>query len=150
MNLYFRALSYVKPYIFRAILAMLCAGIAAGGTAYLPWIIKDMVDSVLSHKDTAMLNYIVISIIVVFAIRGIAAFLQYYLMHYVGQRVIIDIRSEVFAKIQRLSMSFFDKKKSRRMKPPADIHNCKSDACTGRNSIRGVRSGRLLLNAKLL
>ena len=78
MNLYFRALSYVKPYIFRAILAMLCAGIAAGGTAYLPWIIKDMVDSVLSHKDTAMLNYIVISIIVVFAIRGIAAFLQYY------------------------------------------------------------------------
>lgn len=112
MNLYLRALSYVKPYIGRAMLAMLCAAIAAGGTAYLPWIIKDMVDKVLNNKDTAMLNYIVISIVVVFAIRGIAAFLQFYLMHYVGQRVIIDIRSEVFAKIQRLSMSFFDKKKT--------------------------------------
>ncbi|MDO4177665.1 MAG: lipid A export permease/ATP-binding protein MsbA [Phascolarctobacterium sp.] len=112
MKLYLRALTYVKPYIARALLAMLCAGIAAGGTAYLPWIIKDMVDQVLNNKDTSMLSYIVISIIVVFAIRGVAAFMQYYLMNYVGQRVIIDIRGEVFAKIQRLSMSFFDKNKT--------------------------------------
>ena len=106
MNLYLRALSYVRPYIGRAVLALTCAGIAAGGTAYLPWIIKDMVDQVLSAKDTSMLNYIVISIIVVFAIRGFAAFMQHYLMNYVGQRVIIDIRREIFAKLQRLPMSF--------------------------------------------
>lgn len=112
MNLYLRALSYVRPYIWRAFIALTCAGIAAGGTAYLPWIIKDMVDQVLSAKDTSKLNYIVISIIVVFAIRGLAAFMQHYLMNYVGQRVIIDIRRAIFAKLQRLPMSFFDKKRT--------------------------------------
>lgn len=112
MNLYLRALKYVKPYIKRGILAGICTVIAAGGTAYLPFVIKDMVDQVLSEKDTVMLNYIVISIIVVFVIRGVAYYGQSYLMNYVGQRVIIDIRRAVFEKLQRLSLSFYDKHKT--------------------------------------
>ena len=112
MNLYFRALKYVKPYILRGICAAICTAIAAGGTAYLPWIIKDMGDQVLKEKNTEMLNYIVISIIVVFIIRGIAFYGQSYLMNYVGQRVIIDIRKAVFEKLQRLSLDFYDKNKT--------------------------------------
>ncbi len=112
MNLYFRALKYVKPYLLRGLFAGICTVIAAGGTAYLPWIIKDMVDQVLKEKNTDMLNYIVVSIIVVFIIRGIAYYGQSYLMNYVGQRVIIDIRRAVFEKLQRLSLSFYDKNKT--------------------------------------
>ena len=112
MNLYFRALKYVKPYIFRGLCAAICTAIAAGGTAYLPWIIKDMVDRVLKERNTEMLNYIVISIIVVFIIRGMAFYGQSYLMNYVGQRVIIDIRKAVFEKLQRLSLDFYDKNKT--------------------------------------
>lgn len=112
MNLYFRALKYVKPYIFRGLCAAICTAIAAGGTAYLPWIIKDMVDQVLKERNTEMLNYIVISIIVVFIIRGMAFYGQSYLMNYVGQRVIIDIRKAVFEKLQRLSLDFYDKNKT--------------------------------------
>lgn len=112
MNLYLRALRYVKPYWLRGVCAFVCAAIAAGGTAYLPWIIKDMVDQVLSEKNTTMLNYIAISIIVVFIIRGIAYYGQSYLMNYVGQRVIIDVRRDVFEKLQRLSLTFYDKNKT--------------------------------------
>ena len=112
MNLYFRALKYVKAYWVRALAALVCTAIASGCTAYLPWVIKDMVDQVLRDKDTAMLNYIVISIVVVFIIRGISYYGQSYLMNYVGQRVIIDIRKAVFEKLQRLSMSFYDKHKT--------------------------------------
>ena len=112
MNLYLRALKYVKAYWVRALAALVCTAIASGCTAYLPWVIKDMVDQVLRDKDTAMLNYIVISIVVVFIIRGISYYGQSYLMNYVGQRVIIDIRKAVFEKLQRLSMSFYDKHKT--------------------------------------
>jgi subfamily B ATP-binding cassette protein MsbA len=105
-------LKYVKPYLLRGLFAGICTVIAAGGTAYLPWIIKDMVDQVLKEKNTDMLNYIVVSIIVVFIIRGIAYYGQSYLMNYVGQRVIIDIRRAVFEKLQRLSLSFYDKNKT--------------------------------------
>lgn len=112
MNLYFRALKYIKPYWKRGLAAGICTIIAAVGTAYLPFVIKDMVDQVLSEKNTTMLNWIVLSIIVVFVIRGIAYYGQSYLMNYVGQRVIIDIRKAVFEKLQRLSMSFYDKHKT--------------------------------------
>ena len=112
MNLYLRALRYVKPYIGRGVFAAICTAIAAGGTAYLPWIIKDMVDQVLKEKNTEMLNYIVASIIVVFIIRGIAFYGQSYLMNYVGQRVIIDIRLDVYKKLQRLGLNFYDKNKT--------------------------------------
>lgn len=112
MNLYLRALLYVKPYLFRAMCAGICTIIAAGGTAYLPWVIKDMVDQVLRDRNTEMLNYIALSIVVIFVIRGIAFYGQSYLMSYVGQRVIIDIRRAVFTKLQRLSMSFYDKNKT--------------------------------------
>ena len=112
MNLYLRSLKYVKAYWVRGLIALVCTCIASGCTAYLPWVIKDMVDQVLRDKDTAMLNYIVISIIVVFIIRGVSYYGQSYLMNYVGQRVIIDIRKDVFEKLQRLSMSFYDKHKT--------------------------------------
>lgn len=112
MNLYLRSIKYVKAYWQRALAALICTGIASGCTAYLPWVIKDMVDQVLRDKDTSMLNYIVISIIVVFIIRGVSYYGQSYLMNYVGQRVIIDIRREVFEKLQRLSLAFYDKNKT--------------------------------------
>ena len=112
MNLYKRILSYIKPYLHVLAAALLCTVLAAGGNLYLPWIIKDMVDKVLSEKDAFMLNVIAASIIVIFIFRGIFYYGQNYLMNWVGQRVVIDIRGEVFRKLQRLSMSFYDKNKT--------------------------------------
>lgn len=112
MNLYFRTIRYIKPYLPRLLGAGICTIGATGGTVYLPWIIKDIVDDVLSKKDLAMLNYIALSIIVVFIIRGVFYYGQSYLMNYVGQHVVIDIRKEVFEKLQRLSMSFYDHNKT--------------------------------------
>ena len=86
--------------------------LAAGGNLYLPWIFRDMIDKVLNAKDYYMLNMISASIVVIFFLRGIFLYGQNYLMSFVGQHVIIDIRSEVFRKLQRLSMSFYDKNKT--------------------------------------
>ena len=112
MNLYKRILSYIKPYLHILLLALLCTMLAAGGNLYLPWIFRDMIDKVLNAKDYYMLNMISASIVVIFLLRGIFLYGQNYLMSFVGQHVIIDIRSEVFRKLQRLSMSFYDKNKT--------------------------------------
>ena len=112
MNLYLRILKYVKPYKHILAAALLCTVLAAAGNLYLPWIIKDMVDKVLSEKDSMMLNLIALSIVVIFIARGIFYYGQNYLMSYVGQHVVIDIRAEVFKKLQRLSMAFYDKNKT--------------------------------------
>ena len=95
MNLYKRILSYIKPYLHVLFAAF-----------------RDMIDKVLSAKDAYMLNMISVSIVIIFFLRGIFLYGQNYLMSYVGQHVIIDIRGEVFRKLQRLSMSFYDKNKT--------------------------------------
>lgn len=112
MNLYLRLLNYVRPYLPRLILAVLCTCLAAGCNLYLPWIIKDVVDKVLVQKDVRMLYLIAASIVVVFIIRGLFFYGQNYLMSWVGQRVVIDIRGAIFRKLQCLSMSFYDKNKT--------------------------------------
>ena len=112
MTLYLRILSYIKPYMHRLIFAMFCTIMAAAGNLYIPWIIKDMIDEVLADKNGTMLNWIAASIIAIFVVRGLFWYGQNYLMSYVGPSVIIDIRAAVFKKLQRLSVSFYDKNKT--------------------------------------
>lgn len=112
MILYFRILSYIKPYLPRLIAAAICTVLAAAGNLYVPWIIKDVIDKVLADKNAEMLNIIAAGIIIIFFIRGVCFYGQNYLMSYVGERVIIDIRSAVYKKLQRLSVSFYDKNKT--------------------------------------
>lgn len=112
MNLYLRILSYIKPYMSRLVLAAICTILAAAGNLYVPWIIKDVIDKVLAEKNADQLNLIATGIIIIFFIRGICFYGQNYLMSFVGERVIIDIRSAVYRKLQRLSVSFYDKHKT--------------------------------------
>ena len=109
MKNYRRLLMYIKPYLGRLFLAIICIVVAAGANLYLPWIIKDMIDKVLAEKDMAMLNIISVSIVVVFAIRGVFYYGQSYLVSYIGQRVVVDVREVMFRKFQRMPMAYFDK-----------------------------------------
>ena len=112
MDMYKRLISYVRPYMGRMIAAIACIILAAGGNLAVPWIIKDVIDQVLINKDMAMLNIIAIGILIIFFLRGIFFFGQTYLMSYIGQRVIIDIREAVYRQLQRLSLTYFDKRQT--------------------------------------
>jgi subfamily B ATP-binding cassette protein MsbA len=109
MKNYKRLLQYIRPYLKRLGLAIVCIVIAAACNLYLPWIIKDMVDKVLADKDMVMLYVICVSIVVVFLIRGIFYYGQSYLVSYIGQKVVIDVREVMFRKFQRMPMAYFDK-----------------------------------------
>ena len=109
MKNYRRLLMYMKPYLGRLALAVFCIIMASGANLYLPWIIKDMIDKVLSGGNMGMLNFICISIVVVFAFRGFFYYWQSYLVSYIGQRVVADVRAVMFKKFQRMPMAYFDK-----------------------------------------
>ena len=109
MRNYKRLLMYIRPYLKRLFVAILFIVLAASANLYLPWIIKDMVDDVLAAKNMMMLNFIAVSIVVVFVFRGVFYYGQSYLVSYIGQRVVIDIREVLFRKFQRLPIAYFDK-----------------------------------------
>lgn len=111
-KLYFRLLKNIWPYRVRLFFAGICTICASAAMVYLPWIIRDVVDQILRDKDSEKLMYIAISIIVVFIFRGFFSYGQFYLMSYVGQKVVIDMRRKAFEKLQRLPVAFYDKNKT--------------------------------------
>ena len=112
MKNYLRLLAYIKPYKKRLAAAVVCIIMAAGANLYLPWIIKDMIDDVLMSKDMLMLNLIAAGILVVMFTRGVFYYGQSYLVSYVGQRVIIDVRSVLFRKFQKMPLSYYDRQQT--------------------------------------
>lgn len=112
MKNYIRLLTYVKPYLPRMILAIVCIILAASANLYVPWILRDIIDKVLASKDMTTLNAIAAGIVVVFFLRGIFFFGQTYLMSYIGQKVIIDIREAIYRHMQKLSLSYYEKRRT--------------------------------------
>ena len=108
MKNYKRLLTYMRPYIKKFVLAVVCIIFAAAANLYVPWIIKDMIDDVLADKNMALLNAICIGIVVIFFLRGIFYFGQSYLVSYIGQKVIIDVREVMFRKFQRMPLAYYD------------------------------------------
>lgn len=109
---YKRLLMFIKPYIPRLIISVICMAMSGLSNVVVPWLIKDVIDKVLANKDVYTLNLIVIGIIILFVLRGIFFFGQTYLMSYIGQRIVIDIREKLYRHLQRLSLSYYDRRKT--------------------------------------
>lgn len=112
MTDYARLLHYVVPYWRRGVAAILAMILGALTTLAVPWIIRNIIDDVLAAKNLVALNWIAFGILVLFFLRGVFSYMQGYLMSYIANRVIIDIRNEVYARVQRLSLRFFDTRKT--------------------------------------
>ncbi|MBC8015651.1 MAG: lipid A export permease/ATP-binding protein MsbA [Sporomusaceae bacterium] len=112
MTIYIRLLQYIKPYLKRLAIAIVCIILAASANLYVPWVLRDIIDKVLANKDMSMLNQIAGGIVAVYFLRGIFLYGQTYLMSYIGQKVIIDIRENVYRHIQRLSLAYFEKRRT--------------------------------------
>jgi subfamily B ATP-binding cassette protein MsbA len=102
----------MKPYLPRLGVAIVCIIFAAASNLYVPWVLKDVIDEVLTQKNMRMLNTIAIGIVVVFFLRGIFFYGQTYLMSYIAQRVIIDIREDLYRHLQSLSLAYYEKRKT--------------------------------------
>jgi len=109
---YKRLLSYLAPYWKLLLLSVFCMVMVACSNLIVPWIIKDVIDKVLEDKDLHMLYLIIIAIIIIFFIRGVTTFGQKFLMGYVGQSVIRDIRDVVYRHLQQLSINFYDRRRT--------------------------------------
>lgn len=112
MTDYARLLHYVVPYWRRGVAAIIAMILGALTMLAVPWIIRNIIDEVLAAKNLVALNWIAFGILVLFFLRGVFSYLQGYLMSYIANRVIIDIRNEVYARVQRLSLRFFDARKT--------------------------------------
>jgi ATP-binding cassette subfamily B multidrug efflux pump len=104
-----RLLGYIKPYRRSAYLAIVCL---LGGSAISiiqPYLTKVAIDRYIRRSDVAGLSYVallyILTLIFVFAL----SFSQTWLINLMGQKIMCDLRMEIFRHLQKLDVSFFDK-----------------------------------------
>ena len=120
-----RLLKYCLPYKKRLAYAIGCMVLSAIFGIIPPWLIKNVVDDVLIQKKLYMLNILVliqkklymlnilcVGVVVLYILKAVFAYANLYLMTWVGQKVVIDIRLELYDHTQRLSLLTLYKKRS--------------------------------------
>jgi len=98
---------YVKPYKGLIAIAILTMLINSGITSYLAYFIKDIVNTVFVTKDERMIKLIPIILFSLVLIKGIAFFINYYTMAYIGQRAVANLREDLFEKVLKLPLENF-------------------------------------------
>jgi subfamily B ATP-binding cassette protein MsbA len=109
MNLYRRLLELVKPHWHRLAIAMVCMVGIAASTPALAYLIEPVLDDIFIGKKEELLHILPLVVFAVFVIKGLSEVGNTYFMSYVGQRIITQLRQELYDHLQVLSLSFFDK-----------------------------------------
>ena len=106
-SVYLRLLRQVRPYMRRLGLALLCMVIASACNVAPPWLLKNVVDDVLIEKNLTLLNALSLGVVALFLLKGLVGYGHKYLMSWIGQRVVMDIRLKLYEHMQGLSFRYF-------------------------------------------
>lgn len=99
-------LATLKPYrkkIYLALASILAANLL--GLAF-PWVIKIVIDEVVIRKDIRLLNILVMGLLLAFILKAYFGFMREYLVSFVGEKVVCDLRRKLYAHLQRLSVKY--------------------------------------------
>ena len=105
MTSLYRLLSYSRPYRARLAGAVVAMAIYGAGTAGVATLIRPIFDEVLPTQQNLL--PITLAILAVYFLKGLGAYLSSYLMADVGQRVVHDLRNELFRHMLGQSAAFF-------------------------------------------
>ena len=107
-QLYFRLLGYVKTYWRTFAISILGMAVTAATEPLLPALLKPMLDGTFVHKDDTVIRLAPLIILLIFFVRGIASFVGTYAIGWVGNKVVMDLREEMFNKLLTLPTRFYD------------------------------------------
>ena len=104
-----RLLTYIKPYIWAVVAAVALLLMVSLLQVAIPYLIQVAIDDYIKPGDMDGLNSIALVFLAVLVGGALTRYLQTYLTVWLGQRVLHDIRRQVFGHVQRLHLAFFDR-----------------------------------------
>ena len=108
MGQFGRLLGYLKPYrkrVFLAVFLLLCNSLTP---IAVPKIVQYVIDDVIPHKRWGALNGVFFMIVGLYLARGIMSFCLNYLIGWLGQRIVFDLRFQSYRHLNRLSLAYYD------------------------------------------
>lgn len=105
-------LAMIKGNGSKLALSMICMLIMAGSTAAAAYLIRPALDDVFINKNVQMLKLIPVALFFAYLLKSLAMFGQVFLMTYVGQDIVRQLRNRLYARIQDMPLSFFQKEQT--------------------------------------
>src|ERR1017187_5719581 len=138
---------YVARYRGRAFLALISLTIAAITTLMVPVAVRRMIDFGFSPEGIALINsYFSVMIAVVAVLAGASA-ARFYLVMTIGERIVADLRRDVFAHLMSLSPSFFDSARSGELISRLTAHPPQIKSAVGASVSIALRNVMLFVGA---
>lgn len=108
LHVVFRLLTYLRPYWQRMIAAFVLMLIASALTLLAPYLVKVAIDRPIAQGNVAGLSRIALLTAITFVGLYLASAGQNYLLSWVGQRVLANLRAQLFRHLQALSLGYYD------------------------------------------
>jgi subfamily B ATP-binding cassette protein MsbA len=112
MNNFSRLLSYLKPYRARVVMAVGLMVLVTLTALPMPRITQYVIDVALPNKQYHALNYVFLMVVLLYLVRGTISFLLNYMISWLGQRIVFDLRFQSYRHINRLSLAYYDKRQT--------------------------------------
>ena len=113
MNTQRRLMMYFRPYKIILILAVICTALISLSSLMVPWLTgKGLIDKVIGEKNIPLLNLVALGFIGLVIVKGVFSYLQTYLTSFIGYKIVMDMRNQIFQHLQRLSLSFYKKRRA--------------------------------------
>ncbi len=111
-QLAWRMLNFIRPYSFQAIMGLVLAGAATFVSLLPPWFTKTLIDDVLIKGQGQLLGPITAWLAVIYIFRSALSYARSYLLAWLGQRVVADVRSRTYRHLQQLSVGFYERRQT--------------------------------------
>lgn len=105
-------LPFIAPYRWMIVAAFFALLGATGATLTVPLAVRGVIDQGFVGEDGVPLGGVFLGLIAVVSVLALMSSLRFYLVTWIGERVVADLRSAVFARIMRFDLSFHDRSRS--------------------------------------
>ena len=103
---------YLKPYKLMAFGTMFCALLSLGFSFVYPWLTRVVIDDIIGKKQAALLAPVMLGLLGSFLLRELFNSIRIRINNTFEQNVIFDMRRDVYARLQRLPVNYFDQRAS--------------------------------------
>ncbi len=102
-----RMIGYLGKYKRRLAVAILATLGSAALSLVFPAVIQQVVDSALQDRNFDLLNQVTLFLLAIFLLRSVTSFFETYNLNYIGERIMVDLRTQLYAHLNTLSLGFF-------------------------------------------
>ena len=133
LDRFLRMIRYLRPYRFRLGAAFICSALVAAFSGAYAYLVKPVLDEIFINKNETLLLVLPVALFAVAVLKSAFSYGQNYLMNYVGNHIVTDIRQELFGRMVRLPVSYHDSNTSGRL-----VSRVINDVTLMANAIAGV------------